>query len=491
MCDGVNNSRATTAVNLLQRDRLASVNQTLVCWSYGWSFLQGRGLTEVRISLLAVMFLVVGGAAGAQTESFFSVPSADAPELAQRGAYSVGVRTLEIKNPNQVDILNFDKSTGKAPLYDRPLKIEVWYPATIPAGAQERTLYVMGFPSGGKGFESAPKTVEVPGKALRDAPPVKGSQFPLVVVSHGYPGSRYFLTYLSENLASKGYVVAAIDHTDSVFGAEKAFQSTLLNRANDQLFTVDALEELAGHAGHFLNGLVDSKHVAIVGYSMGGYGALASAGAGYSATSMGHGFVPGGYFADWEAGSPKYQARLRKEVQAVVAISPWGSQPPYSAWDAAGLAGIHIPMLVIAGDQDDVSDYSNGIKPAFDKAVHSDRCMLVYENARHNVGGNPAPAEALSSFVTREFFEEPAWRKDRITAINQHFITAFLDLTLKGDESKRAYLHVAPERSNDGKWPLPQGASVGAKFSEGADYWKGFQRRWALGLEMHCSAAIQ
>ena len=40
----------------------------------------------------------------------------------------------------------------------------------------------------------------------------------------------------------------------------------------------------------------------------------------------------------------------------------------------------------------------------------------------------------MTSFVTREFFDEPVWRKDRITAINQHFVTAFLDLNLKGDE---------------------------------------------------------
>lgn len=120
------------------------------------------------------------------------------------------------------------------------------------------------------------------------------------------------------------------------------------------------------------------------------------------------------------------------EIRAVVVISPWGNQPPYNSWDAAGLAGIHIPMLVIAGDQDDVSDYAHGIKPAFEEAVHSDRCMLVYQNARHNVGGNPAPPEALGSFATREYFEEPVWRKDRLAVINQHFITAFLDLTLKG-----------------------------------------------------------
>ncbi len=75
----------------------------------------------------------------------------------------------------------------------------------------------------GSAGPDAPKTFLVPGKALRDAPPAAGERFPLVIVSHGYPGSRTFLTYLTENLASKGYVVAAIDHTDSVFGRQAAF----------------------------------------------------------------------------------------------------------------------------------------------------------------------------------------------------------------------------------------------------------------------------
>src|SRR5438270_13981656 len=90
-----------------------------------------------------------------------------------------------------------------------------------------------------------PTAFQIPGKALRDAPPVTGTAFPLVVVSHGYPGSRTFLTWLTENLASKGYVVAAIDHTDSIFGQQRGFPSTLLNRASDQFYTIDALTSLA------------------------------------------------------------------------------------------------------------------------------------------------------------------------------------------------------------------------------------------------------
>lgn len=453
-------------------------------------------IRQQSLRTLAPFFLCAAlsaaiGEAQSPPEPVFSVPSADAPELAPRGAFAVGVRTVEIKNPAQPDILNFDKATGKTPFYDRPLTLEVWYPAIIPAGKEERTTYEMPMP-GIPATAPTQKTFTIFGKALRDAPSVQG-KFPLVVVSHGYPGSRFFLTYLTENLASKGYIVVAIDHTDSVLGAVKPFSSTLLNRASDQLFTVGAIEEMSKQAGNFLSNIVDDTRVAIVGYSMGGYGALASAGAGYSkkAMTMTAGMVPGGYLDDWTADSPKYAAKLRKEVKAVVAISPWGAQAPFNSWDADGLAGIRIPLLMIAGDQDDVSDFSNGIKPAFEKAVNSERCMLVYENARHNIGGNPPPPEALATFTTREFFDEPVWRKDRIAAINQHFITAFLDLYLKDDERARSYLHLTPEKSNDGIWPLAQGESAGSKFSDGATYWKGFQRRWAVGLEMHCLSAAK
>ena len=147
------------------------------------------------------------------------------------------------------------------------------------------------------------------------------------------------------------------------------------------------------------------------------------------------------------------------------------------------------------GDQDDVSGYEQGVRRAFEGAVHSNRYMLVYENARHNVGGNPPPPEAMGNFTARAFFDEPVWRKERIGAINQHFVTAFLDLYLKGDEARREYLDV-PERSNDGKWVLSPGRPPGAAFSTGVDgsgnrYWKGFQRRWALGLEMYHRTAAQ
>ncbi len=448
----------------------------------------------MRLSSLVVIGLTLLTLCQAQIQQPsplpFSVPPADAPELAHRGAYSVGVRTIEITHPNQADILQFDSQTGKAPLRDRTLKIEIWYPATVPPGKEESTTYISAMPG------RAGTTFEIRGKALRDAPPLQGSRFPLVVVSHGYPGSRTFLTYLTENLASKGYVVAAIDHTDSVFGEVKGFPSTLLNRSNDQLFTIEALGKLSAAPNHFLLGLLDTTNVAIVGYSMGGYGALTSAGAGYSKASALMTFVPGHYLEGWAADNPKFQSLNRKAVKAIVAIAPWGEQPPYSAWDAAGLAAIRVPSLFIVGDHDDVADYADGVKRAFEGAVNSQRYMLVYENARHNTGGNPPPPGMPLDYGTTQAFDEPVWRKDRITAINQHFITAFLDLYLKGNESRRTYLQVPVPQSNNGQWKVPPGARDDGAFSNSRDassssFWPGFQRRWALGLELHQYAAGQ
>ncbi len=85
------------------------------------------------------------------------------------------------------------------------------------------------------------------------------------------------------------------------------------------------------------------------------------------------------------------------------------------------------------------------------------------------------------------FQDGETWRSDRLNAINQHFVTAFLDLNLKGDEGKRAYLNVPTVDSDQGEWPT----SFAEQFNgtqAGPDqpgYWRGFQRRWALGLELH------
>jgi hypothetical protein len=79
------------------------------------------------------------------------------------------------------------------------------------------------------------------------------------------------------------------------------------------------------------------------------------------------------------------------------------------------------------------------------------------------------------------------WRKDRINAINAHFITAFLDRYVKGDETRAAYLDVAVTESSAGAWPAATPPLEYDAYSPGSadiTVWKGFQRNHAAGLEL-------
>lgn len=101
--------------------------------------------------------------------------------------------------------------------------------------------------------------VTLKGKGVRDAKAdATNGKFPLLIISHGYPGNRFLLSHLAENLASKGYVVASIDHTDSTYSDRAAFGSTLLNRPLDQLFVLNALSRMGSETTSPLNGIVNA-----------------------------------------------------------------------------------------------------------------------------------------------------------------------------------------------------------------------------------------
>jgi len=389
----------------------------------------------------------------------------NAPELSARGTYKVGVRTLDFIHKDQVDVLK--SNDGVDPLYDRKLRVEVWYPARIAEGAKESVIYdqVMG-------LSNNPKRILIPftftGRALRDAAPMLGDgAFPLVIVSHGYPGSRLIFTYLTENLASKGYVVVSIDHTESTFRDLSAFPSTLLNRSKDQLFILNQMAELGKPTSkNFLAGLVDADHTALIGYSMGGYGVLNAAGAGYSQQLV-------TFFEKSTEGSkaievrtshhPDYKASYDRRIRAVVAFAPWGMER--GVWDAEGLQGLKVPTFFVAGSQDDVSGYEKGVKAIYLGAVNADRYLLTYQNARHNTAPNPPPPESLKPDLVDEynFYAETSWSEYRINNINQHFVTAFLGIHLKNQDYGK-FLDVNPN-SNEKNWT-------------------GFKPRTSTGLEL-------
>src|SRR4026207_2291144 len=130
-----------------------------------------------------------------------------------------------------------------------------------------------------------PALAQAPARAA-PGPRPRAPPYPLVIISHGYPGNRFLMSHMGENLASKGFVTVSIDHKDSTYDDQKSFGSTLYNRPFDQLFVLDEIDRLSKAGSRsFLSGLVDASRTGIIGYSMGGYGLVNVIGGGYSAAS--------------------------------------------------------------------------------------------------------------------------------------------------------------------------------------------------------------
>ena len=386
------------------------------------------------------------------------------PSLSEKGNYDVGVKTIEAAYPAKVKDIAGNE-------VERSLTLEVWYPA---ASSAQKATYINETRSG--------QVFEVQADASRDAPiAAADTDFPVIVISHGYTGYRTLMFYLGEHLASHGYVVAAIDHTDStnkdVNFAENpysGFPSTLLNRSRDQVLTLNSISE-----NTFFKESVDASKAGVIGYSMGGYGAVSTVGGCYAFNDQTAATFTG-------TQDPKTAALIKEALntcaggkasseealpawKAALALAPWGGQ--HQLFDVQSLNNIKVPVLYVAGDNDDISGY-DGIKWLFDNTGSKESKLLTIKNARHNVAPHPAPKEAYGSEFDLGSYIEPAWEVQKLNAINEHFALALMNCHVKALPEYCSYLNVNGSSAQvpvNGKKPEP---------------WKGFDDRWALGLEM-------
>ena len=122
-----------------------------------------------------------------------------------------------------------------------------------------------------------------------DAPTVtKPRQLPVLIFSHGAGMSRSSYTSIIEDLASHGYIIAAIDHpylglsvmsdgrvqsfsTDT--RGPEAVVARVESMAQDASFVLDALLDMKGVSQRFA-GHIDARRVGVFGHSLGGAAAL-------------------------------------------------------------------------------------------------------------------------------------------------------------------------------------------------------------------------
>lgn len=180
----------------------------------------------------------------------------------------------------------------------RRLNVQVWYPAR-PGSKSASAPYVPEMREVRADLRRAePKIVptldSLHAGASWSAPPMRGLRFPLIVFSHGMNTARYFYTTLLQDLASHGFVIAAVDHpfwsiTES-FPDGSGVSSRESMTSRDQLTSdrIDGLMQggvttMAGDqafvAYHIaaadprIRELVDMRRVGVMGHSMGGMAA--------------------------------------------------------------------------------------------------------------------------------------------------------------------------------------------------------------------------
>jgi predicted dienelactone hydrolase len=395
-------------------------------------------------------------------------PAVDAPELAKLGGWAVGVTEEEVVQPRQVDPVQ-----GGA-IADRHLPLTIWYPA---AAAGPGTTYHTAL-SGENGVDVP---FDVPGLATPGVAVARG-RFPLVILAHGYGNTPAVLSWLGENLASKGYLVVAPAFRDPPISIRTAAARSgpIARRPLDIAFVAAAMQRQA-REGRGVIAAADTARVALIGYSMGGYGALTAAGAPLAA---GMAAASGGALGEYVAGARRAAELTVPHVKAVVAISPANRLGDAPVWAPDGLAAVTTPTLFVVGSQDHVVGYDPGVRSLFEGEVNARRYLLTFKEAGHSIALIGAPPAMRHGFWDLDWFEDAVWRKDRLLPIEAHFITAFLDRYVKGDAQKGAYLDgLAPDADTTG-WPsAPVGRYAG--YSPGApttSVWKGFQPSRHAGL---------
>ena len=247
---------------------------------------------------------------------------------ATRGEHAVGNTTLVFEDAARA----------------RELVLEVWYPAV--EGSLESW--------------NRPLPVVQPVRSARDAELLLADRRPLLLMSHGALGFRYAQAWLATNLASHGYLVAAVDHPGSMRGnltGEGMF--TLWNRALDISAVLDHLL-----ADERFADAIDPARIAFASHSAGGHTGLLLAGAQFDPAAFRAYRLkrpPGDIYADRLAPmedidlatdpTPYERSYRDRRIRAFVLMAP----SPIPGFRVESLRAIERPMHIYASKRDEIN----------------------------------------------------------------------------------------------------------------------------------------
>jgi predicted dienelactone hydrolase len=210
---------------------------------------------------------------------------------APTGPYPVGTSILYFKDSTRIE--DAAPAAGSA----RELMVQLWYPA-LPSHnrlARYRELRETN-------TISSYQSVLLTNSRLNAQVTQAGTPFPVILFNHAWRGRRTNDTFLTEELASHGYVVASIDHTynasmvafpdgrvahgiaaNEIDAPESStpervraiWDQELAKWVADQQFVLDRLEEMNSATGTPWFGRMDTNRSGAIGHSFGGAAAAA------------------------------------------------------------------------------------------------------------------------------------------------------------------------------------------------------------------------
>ncbi|WP_367164311.1 alpha/beta hydrolase family protein [Kosakonia cowanii] len=220
----------------------------------------------------------------------------------------------------------------------RPLDVAVWYPT-----AQTGTPETVG---------DNPVFVGTP--ALRNAQPATGKH-PLLLLSHGYGGNWRNLNWLAQRMAAQGYIVAAPDHPGTTT-RNKAQQDAwqLWQRPRDLR---RVMNDLIGDPA--IAGQVDTRRIAALGHSLGGWTVMELAGARFNAglfqtdckshpALSGCKLIPTLGIDRPEASAPLMESQREPLIKAVVSLDLGLAR----GFTPESLAQLNVPVLILSAQAD-------------------------------------------------------------------------------------------------------------------------------------------
>ena len=174
----------------------------------------------------------------------------------------------------------------------RDLLIRFWYPATLTGDCQPAeytSARVWSYFAELVGVSTRPAVVT---NSCLNAPVAAGLH-PVVVFSPGFTGTFTDYTFLFEDLASRGYVIASVDHTNeatavefpdgrfvkSILGSylggplrgdDLTLAFSALVRRQDLESVLDELQRMNSRAGNPLSSRMDLSRIGVAGHSLGG-----------------------------------------------------------------------------------------------------------------------------------------------------------------------------------------------------------------------------